>query len=196
MSRSPATAPARAALPSIGAGSPGLVKLAAVLIGTGVLAASSWMHVPMYPVPMTLQTLAVLLIGAAFGARLAVITVLVWLAEAALGLPVLAGGGFGVASLAGPTGGYLAGFAVSAGLVGWFARGGWLGASTARTFALLLLADAAIFALGCLWLAHFTGLRAAWAGGVVPFVPGDLLKVGLATAVLHAARPLLRGRAV
>lgn len=189
-------APARPALPSFGANSPTVVKLAAVLLGTGVLAASSWLHVPMYPVPMTLQVLAVLLIGAAFGARLAVLTVLVWLAEAALGLPVLAGGRFGVATLVGPTGGYLAGFAVSAGLIGWFAQNGWLGSSIARTFTLLLLGSAVILALGCLWLAQFTGLQGAWAGGVTPFVPEDLLKVGLATALLHAAAPLLRGRPV
>lgn len=198
MTRSSAAASARPSLPSLGANSPALVKVAAVAVGTGVLTASSWVHVPMVPVPITLQVLAVLLIGAAFGAGLAGLTVLAWLAEAALGLPVLAGGGSGFATLLGPTGGYLVGFAVAAGAVGWFTQRGLIGASPVESFALLLLADAVILALGGAWLARFTGLQAAWASGVAPFLLGDPLKVALATAILHAGgfQHGRRGRAV
>ena len=196
MTRSSASAPARPSIPTPRANSPILVKVAAAAVGTGVLAASSWVHVPMAPVPITLQVLAVLLIGAAFGSALAVVTILAWLAEAALGMPVLAGGGSGLAALIGPTGGYLVGFAVAAGAVGWSTERGLIGPSPVRSFALLLLANAAILALGGAWLARFTGLQAAWASGVAPFLPGDLLKVALATAVLHAAGGFKRGWAV
>ncbi len=189
-------ASARPLSPTIGSATPALIKLGAVLAGTGLLTVSSWVHVPMIPVPITLQVLAVLLLGAAFGARLAVLTVVAWLAEAAAGLPVLAGGGLGLATLVGPRGGYLLGFALAAGLVGWSVKRGLAGVSLARTFAVLLLADGLILTLGGLWLARFTGLQAAWTGGVVPFLPGDLLKVALATALLHASGRLFRGRLV
>lgn len=181
-------------LPSLRAETPTLVKLGAVLAGSGVLALASQVQVPMIPVPITLQVLAVLLIGACFGARLAVATVAVWMAEAAVGLPVLTQGGSGVARLVGPWGGYILGFAVAAGLVGWFADRRLLGGSVPRTGLLLLLADAVILALGSAWLAMFVGLQAAWMGGVAPFLVGDLLKVALATAVILAAGRLMGAR--
>ncbi len=185
---------AQPVLPPLGADAPHLLKLGAVLAGSGVLAAASWVQVPMLPVPMTLQVLAVLLIGATFGSRLAVAAVAVWLGEAAMGLPVLAMGGAGLASLVGPRGGYLVGFAIAAGLVGVFAERRMIGGAVLRTVLLLGLADAVILALGGAWLSLFVGVRAAWLGGVAPFLLGDLLKVVLATAVLQAAGRILRAR--
>jgi biotin transport system substrate-specific component len=89
---------------------PAHIKAAAVLLGTLVLAIASQISVPMVPVPMTMQTLAVILIGALYGWRLGALTILAWLGEAALGLPVLAGGNGGLAPFMGPTGGYLVSF--------------------------------------------------------------------------------------
>src|SRR5690606_16484525 len=96
--------------------------------GSLLLTLSAKINVPFYPVPMTMQTFAVLLIGAAFGWRLGTATVLLYLAQGAAGLPVFAGTpekGIGLLYLMGPTGGYLVGFAVAAAVVGWLAERGW-----------------------------------------------------------------------
>src|SRR5687768_8786323 len=97
-------------------------RVGVVLVGSWLLAASSWIEAPMYPVPMTMQTFAVLLIAGLAGARLAGEITFAWLAQAAIGMPVLAGGAGGLAYFAGPTGGYLAGFLAAAVLVGWIAE--------------------------------------------------------------------------
>jgi biotin transport system substrate-specific component len=116
--------PLRAAL-----GRPSLAKsVGLVLIGSLLLTLSARVQVPFFPVPMTLQVLVVLLIGVAYGPRLAGATLAAWLAQGAAGLPVFAGTpekGLGLAYMAGPTGGYLAGFLVAAILVGWLAERGW-----------------------------------------------------------------------
>src|SRR5690349_15200312 len=98
------------------------------LAGSLLLTASAKAQVPMWPVPMTMQSFVVLVIGMAYGARLAGATVALYLLEGALGLPVFAGTpekGIGLAYMAGPTGGYLAGFAVAAVAMGWLAERGW-----------------------------------------------------------------------
>jgi biotin transport system substrate-specific component len=134
------------------------------------------------PVPMTLQTLAVMLIGLTFGARLAVATVLLYLAQGAAGLPVFAGFAGGAQHLAGPTGGYLAGFLVAAGLIGALADRGmtrsWAGAALS-----LLAGLVVIFGLGALWLGHVIGYDKAVAAGVTPFLLGDAIKLVLAVLI-------------
>lgn len=186
MTRPYPAAPARSILSLPGTSAPVLVKLAAILVGTGLLTASSWIRVPMVPVPITLQILVVLLVGAGLGARLGMLTVVLWIAEGVAGLPVFAGGGFGLATLAGPTGGYILSFAVVAGLVGWCSDEGLLGTSIVWTFALLLLSTIPISVLGWAGLARLIGPESAWAAGVLPFLLGDLLKVTLATAIIEA----------
>ncbi|HVU42198.1 MAG TPA: biotin transporter BioY, partial [Xanthobacteraceae bacterium] len=96
-----------------------LATLGIVLVGSWLLAASSWIEAPMWPVPMTAQTYAVLLIGAVCGFRLAAATVAAYLVEGAIGLPMFAGGAGGPQHLIGPTGGYLIGFLVGAAAIGW-----------------------------------------------------------------------------
>ena len=96
------------------------------VLGTLVLAVSAKVQVPFYPVPMTLQTLAVLTLGALFGARLAAATLTLYLAEGLVGLPVFAGAVAGPAYMVGPTGGYLLGFLLAAALVGGLAERGWM----------------------------------------------------------------------
>ena len=160
-----------------------------VVLGCLLLIASAKVQVPFWPVPMTMQTFVVLGIGAAYGARLAGVTLAAYLGQGAIGLPVFAGGG-GLAYLAGPTGGYLVGFFVAAVLVGALADRGycrtWL--STLAAFALGTLT---IFALGAGWLAVLFGPEVALASGVLPFVISELAKVVLAALVF----PLIWKRA-
>ena len=99
------TAPIKAPLDALLAGRALAWRVGAVLVGSWLLAASSWAEVAMYPVPMTLQTYALLVIAGLSGLRLSLEIVFVWLAQAAMGLPVLAGGASGIEALIGPTGG-------------------------------------------------------------------------------------------
>ncbi len=168
-----------------------------VLAGTAILAISAKIKVPFYPVPMTLQTFAIMAIGAAYGSRLAVATVVAYLAEAAIGLPVLTNTPPEVASLLyflGPTGGFLIGFIPLAWIVGTAADRGW-DRSVPKLFAAMIAADAVTFALGFAWLAWFAhlangmsgvGPAGAFAGAVVPFVLGDVLKIALASMLIPA----------
>lgn len=161
-----------------------------VLLGAALLTVSAKVQVPFWPVPMTLQTLAVLLLGAALGWRLAGATVLTYLAQGAAGLPVFASGA-GLAYMAGPTGGYLAGFLAGAVAVGWLCESG-MGRSLGSTLVAYGAGLLAIFGLGVLWLATFLGLSKAVAVGVTPFLPAEVLKLALACILLPAAWKLVR----
>jgi biotin transport system substrate-specific component len=161
-----------------------------VLISSGsllvALLAQAALPLPFTPVPLTGQTFAVLLVGAALGARRGAASLALYAIEGAAGLPVFAGGAAGLARLTGPTGGYLVGFIAAAGLVGWLADRGlerrW------RTSVLpFLLGTLVIYAFGVSWLAAFTGLPAAVQKGLLPFLPGDLIKLALAALVMPAA---------
>jgi biotin transport system substrate-specific component len=164
-----------------------IARFAALAIGGALaLAISAKIQVPFYPVPMTLQTLVVLVIGAAFGARLAAATVLLYLAEGLMGLQVFAGIAAGALYMAGPTGGYLAGFLVAAALVGWLAERGW-DRSLGRLLAAMVLGHFAIFAFGYAWLAYLLGAEKAWIFGIEPFFAATLLKTLLAWALVAAA---------
>ena len=170
-----------------------------VLAGTALIAICAKIQVPMWPVPMTMQTWAVLLIGAAYGWRLGGVTVIAYLLEGIVGLPVFAGAAAGPAYMAGPTAGYLVGFVLSAMLVGWLAERGW-DRTVPRHLAALFLASLLPFALGVAWLTHVLGLNPAIASpfqvavqnGVVPFIPGMFLKLALAAAVLKAGWAVVR----
>ncbi|WP_395685990.1 biotin transporter BioY [Aestuariivirga sp.] len=159
----------------------------AVILGLGVLllTLASKVQVPFWPVPMTLQVLAVLMIGATAGARLGGATVLAWLALGAVGVPVFATGA-GLAYMAGPTGGYLAGFLAASLLVGYLADRG-LGRGIGSAVLMLLAGLAAIYALGLGWLGSLIGFEKAVAVGLMPFIPAEVLKLALGTAVLTAA---------
>ena len=166
------------------------LKVACAVLATA-LAAQVKVWVPGSPVPITLQTLAVLLAGFALGARLAPAAMLLYLALGAVGLPFFAVG------LVAPTGGYVIGFVFAAALVGRFGRaggGGWL-----PTTAVAAAGTAVIFAFGLIWLTawlngDFSG--AVWTG-LVPFWPGAVLKTAVAVAAVRAWRRTaagLRGR--
>jgi len=169
-------------------------KALAVIAGSALLWLSARAQVPFWPVPMTMQTLAVLALAAAFGRNLGLAAVMLYLAEGALGLPVFANApqaGSGLAYMAGPTGGYLAGFALAAALVGACADRGWTRRPLAA-FAVMLAGVVAIYIPGLLWLSRFTGgLEGAIMAGAVPFIPGDLLKAAIAALGLPAILRLL-----
>lgn len=166
-----------------------LRDLALAVAATGLLTLSAKVQVPFHPVPMTMQTLVVLVIGAAFGWRLGAATILLYLAEGAAGLPVFTGTpakGLGLPYMLGPTGGYLIGFLAGAALAGFLAERG-LTRSLPGALATMLAGSAVILALGFGWLAQFVGVEKAYALGVAPFIAGDLLKAGLGAALLPAA---------
>lgn len=156
----------------------------ALMVGGALaLTISAKIQIPFYPVPMTLQTLAVLAIGAAYGAPLAAATVALYLAEGLAGLPVFAGAAAGPAYFVGPTGGFLIGFLVAATLIGALAARGW-DRSLARLTAAMAIGHIAIFTVGFAWLAAAVGPEKAWRLGVAPFYAATLLKTGLAVALV------------
>ncbi len=157
------------------------------LIGSALLTVSAKIQVPFYPVPMTMQTFVVLTLGMAFGWRLGAATVLLYLAEGAMGLPVFSGTpekGIGLAYMMGSTGGYLVGFVLASALCGWLAERGW-----DRSFVTTALAMAwgnlVIYALGLAWLGSLLGWdKPIMAWGLTPFLAGDLAKLVLAAIAL------------
>lgn len=175
----------------------GTARLAAQIVaavsGTLLLALSAKTKVVLGPVDMSMQTLAILVLASAFGLRLGVATLLLYLAEGAMGLPVFQGTpekGIGLAYMVGPTGGYLLGFVAMAAIVGWAADRGW-DRNPAKMFGAMLTGEVAMLALGFAWLSVLIGTENAWQFGVVPFVLADLVKVALAAAILPAAWSLM-----
>ena len=142
------------------------------------------------PVPITGQTLAVLLVGALMGRVRGGVVMLLYLAEGVAGLPVFAGGGAGAAHLLGPTGGYLVGFVVAATVTGYLAERGW-DRRFGTTLAAMLLGTVAIFVVGLAWLGLFTGTENLLAMGLYPFVPGAIAKIIVAAALVPQGWKLL-----
>jgi biotin transport system substrate-specific component len=170
-----------------------LVNLALVGMGSLLIALLAQVRImlPFTPVPVTGQTLGVLLIAAALGSRLGAATVALYIAEGALGLPFFAGGGSGVAYILGPTGGYLAGFVAAAFVVGALAEKGF----DRRWFTALpafLAGQGIIYLLGVSWLALYVGWERSLAAGLVPFVLGDAIKALAAALALPSAWALVR----
>lgn len=172
-----------------------LRSLAIALAGSLLLTASAKVSVPFYPVPMTLQTLALLVLGFTLGPRLGALSVIAYLAQGAAGLPVFAdtpAKGIGLAYMMGPTGGYLLGFIASAWLAGVFAERGWT-RSLWQAIPASIAAQAVVFVPGLLWLGALIGFdKPILALGLYPFVIGGIVKSVLAAAIAVA---LVRHRA-
>lgn len=166
----------------------------AVLVfgGSIVVALSAQIAIalPFSPVPITGQTLAVLLVGVLLGSRRGALTILAYLAEGTAGLPVFAQGGVGLTHLSGPTGGYLIGFIAAAFVTGLLAERGW-DRCVETTFLTMLVGNVVIYVFGLPWLASFVGVERVFPLGFYPFIPGDLLKAVLAAALLPAGWRLI-----
>jgi len=160
-----------------------VTKAALVVFGSLLLAVSAQFKIPLYPVPVTGQTLVVLLIGMTYGPRLGGITLAAYLFEGALGLPVFAGGAAGAAVLMGPTAGYLFGFLLAAIAMGYLAERG-MGRTVVSTIAAMVIGNCVIYLCGALWLANFIGFGQAIAAGVLPFLYGDALKLVVAAGLM------------
>ena len=175
-----------------------LIKQAAlVMLGIAVLAVAAKIKVPMWPVPITMGTFAVLTIGAAYGARLGLVTILGYMIVGALGFDVFAGSSaeaYGLSYMMGGTGGYLLGYVMATVALGWFAQAGW--DRSAGKMALAMLAgNVLIYVPGLIWLGMLYGWdKPILQWGLTPFLIGDALKPALAAALLPALWKLV-GRA-
>ncbi|MEP7172872.1 MAG: biotin transporter BioY [Aestuariivirga sp.] len=176
------------------------------LLGSAIVAVSAQLSVPLYPVPMTLQTLAVLAVGAAYGARLGALTLALYAFEGAIGLPVFANFEGGLFLLTGeitPRGGYIIGFILAAGLVGYLVEKGW-GANVFKLCTAMLMGAAVVYVPGLIWLVGWlivmkgmvitSAITAAFSSGVLPFIVGDIIKAVLAALAFPAAFSLLGRR--
>jgi biotin transport system substrate-specific component len=167
------------------------------LAGTLLLTLSAKVQIPFYPVPMTMTTLVVLMIGVAYGWRLGGATVLLYLAQGAVGLPVFAGTpekGVGLAYMVGPTAGYLAGFLLAAVVVGWLAERGW-DRRIGSTVLMMLMGNLVLYIPGLLWLGWLFGWdKPILEWGLTPFLLGDALKLAIAAAALPVLWRVLQRR--
>jgi biotin transport system substrate-specific component len=169
-----------------------LLDAVLVVLFSAFVGLTAQVEIPLWPVPLTLQTLGVLFTGAVLGGRRGALALLLYLTEGAAGLPVFAGGASGVAYMLGPTGGYLVGFVIAAGVVGWLAERGW-DRRLVWTVLAMVAGNVAIYALGVAWLAVFLGdLQAALVNGVLIFIPGDLVKIAVAALALPGGWALAR----
>ncbi|MBX3513967.1 MAG: biotin transporter BioY [Xanthobacteraceae bacterium] len=165
-------------------------RVAGILIANLLLILSAKIQIPFWPVPMTMQTFAVLMIGAALGARDGAAAIALYLFEGALGFAVFANSperGIGLAYMYGPTGGYLMGFLVAALAVGFASGKGWMKSFTGNVV-WMLAGHAIMFALGIAWLSHLIGFNAALAAGLYPFWLATALKTAMAVAAYEALR--------
>lgn len=166
----------------------------ALLVAGGVclITLGAKASVPFWPVPLTLQTLAISVVAAAYGLRLGLATVASYLMAGLLGAPIFAGMTTGIAPFMGPTGGFLVGFLLMAAIIGAAADRGW-DRAWPRILAAMALANVIVFLPGLAWLGTFTGYgHRLVAAGVTPFVLGTLVKTALAAALMPAAWALVR----
>ena len=165
-------------------------KAILAVLGSALVAIAAQINVPMIPVPMTLQSLAVLAIGAAYGSRLGAATLALYALEGAVGLPVFAEFKSGVmlASF-----GYVLGFIAAAYVVGYLAERGW-SRSIPKMFAAMILGAVVLYIPGLLWLAAWIGAEKAIQFGLLPFIGGDLVKAAIAALGFPAAWSLLGKR--
>lgn len=174
--------------------------MATILLGTLFITLCAKIQVPVWPVPVTLQGFAIAALTAAFGLRIGVATVGLYLLEGAVGLPVFATGG-GLAYFVGPTGGFLIGFLAMAAIVGYAADRGASGKPLVLLGA-MLAGDAALLLFGFVWLLGLSGdaswidqsnvLSSAFAGAIQPFVVWDILKMALASLTVTGVWTLAR----
>jgi biotin transport system substrate-specific component len=157
--------------------------VALVFLGTVLLTLSAHVQVPFWPVKMSMQSFMVLALAASYGSRLGIATVVAYLLEGAVGLPVFQNGG-GLTPFSGPTAGYLAGFILATWVVGSLSERGAMRSILAAS-GIFLLGDAIIMVLGTVWLSTLIGFEKALSAGFLIFLPAEALKISLATALAH-----------
>jgi len=165
-------------------------------VGTALMTLAAKTKIDMVFVNVTMQTFAVFAIAAAYGSRLAVATMALYLLEGALGMPVFTGTpekGIGLAYMVGTTGGYLVAYLAAAWVVGLAADKGFARNPVVMGVA-MLAGEAIILSLGFLWMAYLLGFEKAFAFGVGPFIVADILKLALAAAIVPAVGSLLKRR--
>ncbi|MBF9231897.1 biotin transporter BioY [Microvirga alba] len=165
-----------------------------MVVGSALLTISAKVQVPLPYVPMTMQTMVVLIIGASYGLRLGGATVALYLAEGAMGMPVFANTpplAAGISYFLSPTGGFLFGFLAAALVMGFMAERGW-DRSLARVIVMMTIGHAVIFAVGLSWLSAIMPFAKAWTVGAAPFVAATLVKTALAAALMQAAWTVTR----
>ena len=166
-----------------------LLNIILVLFGTLLLAISSKVQVPFWPVPMTMQTFVVFLIGMTYGVRLSFATVAVYLLEGAVGLPVFASGG-GFSYLLGPTAGYLYGMLFASVAISYFANLGFSKTYFKATVSLFVGAIL-IFAFGIIYLGSIIGFEKAIVVGLLPFIPSEIFKIALAVTLIPTIQKVI-----
>ena len=154
------------------------------IVGSFLLAISSKVQIPLTPVPVTLQTLVLLVMSMFLGWRGAVGATSLYLFQGAIGLPVFAHGG-GFVILFGPTGGYLFGFLIASLVVGYLAERGW-DKSVVLTFTSMTIGTLIIYLFGVIWLSYLKDLNTALVFGLLPFITPDILKICLGTCLVSA----------
>lgn len=177
-------------------GAPSLQRqIAMVLFGSLLVAMSAQISVPMFPVPMTLQTLAISLIGLTYGARLAGVTLAAYLVQGAVGLPFFAGGAAGLPYMMGPTGGFLIGFVAMAWMTGWLVERG-LDRGLLRLFVAALVPALLLFVPGVMWLWAIMplSLEGAFVAGALPFLVGGIVKSAVAALIVAGSWQALSRR--
>lgn len=169
-------------------------KSALVLAGSLFIALAAQVSVPFFPVPMTLQTLAILVIGLTYGSRLGAVTLMAYLAEGAIGLPVFANGMNG-AALMGPTAGFLFGFVGMAWLAGLAVERG-LARGLVQTSLVGIVISGLLYLPGLAWPALVMGKTwsALWSGWMAPFLVGDAVKAVLAAMIVAGIWNLVKSR--
>jgi len=165
-------------------GSSLIADILRLILGVAFIALLAQFRMEIGPVPITGQTLGVLLIGAAYGLSLGTFTVVAYLIVGGLGLGIFAGGASGLSVLSGATGGYLAGFVVAAALVGFLADRGW-NRNVVLTVVAMLLGNVVIYVFGLAWLNKIMpSFQATISAGLTPFIVGDLIKIAVAALLL------------
>jgi biotin transport system substrate-specific component len=159
-----------------------------VLLAVVFIALSAQIEIPFYPVPVTGQSFAVLLVAAVFGMRDGSMVILSYVAAGILGLPVFSGGASGWPALTGASGGYLAGFVPAVILVGYLCQTGWQ-LSFLRLIAAMSIGTMVILFAGVLWLSRFVGWSSVLEYGVIPFLPGAMIKVFLSAGLTRILLP-------
>ena len=161
-----------------------------IVFGSLLLAISSKLQVPFWPVPMTMQTFVVFLIGMTYGMRLSFITLLAYILEGALGFPVFATGS-GLAYLIGPTAGFIYGMLIAATLIGFLSERGF-SKSYFKCLFTLLIGTALIFLLGVCYLGSIVGYEKAITLGLKPFIYSEIFKIALAVALIPTISKYLK----